>query len=138
MDPLNEYSMVSDNQREPISPGYKLEQNNVLYADQFAAQEMKHATLTRSGQHKYTGIHTKDIEEPSEPVCNGGCSSAVMGLCVFATLVLAIAALLMVVLIIVGVIPVCSCAASEWPPRLASIILVSTHNISSVERECRY
>lgn len=115
LDPLNEYDVVTEKQRENTSPGYIHHQSNILYADQFAAQEMKHATLTRSDQHKYSGPTSEEsLKEIREGYC--GCSNFCLWFIVILVFtfvaLLAIVAVVMVVLVIVQVIPVCNCAAS--------------------------
>ena len=119
LDPDNEYSTVTDKQRENTSPGYLHQQTNVLYADQFAATEMKHATITRSGQSRYIGTTTLQGSMADEPEETDSCCSGraclwitLCALLIFISLV-AIAALALVLMMMLHVIPVCNCAASE-------------------------
>ena len=77
---------------------------------------MKHATLTRSSQHKYTWSTTEEtVKESKEGGC--GCGNPclwVMVVLVFCFIaLLAIVAVVMVVLVIVQIIPVCNCASSK-------------------------
>ncbi len=120
LDPPNEYTIITDQQREreTASSGYLQHNSNVLYADQFAAQEMKHATLTRTEQSRYVGPTREELKEETEGNACGQCEGrlclwiALTLLLVFISLV-AIAALVLALLMLLQVVPVCNCAASK-------------------------
>ncbi len=108
-------------QRETTSSGYIHHTSNVLYGDRFAAEQMKHATLTRNEQSHYAGDTGEEFvkEESGGGVC-GFCEGrfclwfSLALMFIFMSLV-AITALVLTLLMLLQVVPVCNCAASKLP-----------------------
>ena len=117
-DPPNEYDII--NERQSHGGQMKHVAENELYADQATADKYRHAaTMEKAGSFRFSGSVSEVVKEPAgDGTACCRCKVKDMFYCFFHLIgiMLGVAALVLVVVIILGAIPIgsnCSCNTSK-------------------------